>query len=78
MLSAKLIILLFVIILFCYSKSNDSEVDYEDNSEFEDCEYVIDFKIYKKNSKTWFMWCIKNSIITISNSITNLFKLYWR
>lgn len=47
MFSTKLSILLFTIILFSYSKlENSSEEDYDDgeNDELEDCQYEIDFK----------------------------------
>ncbi len=46
-------ILVLVILIFGYSKSNEGEDDYddEDHNEFEDCEYEIDFKTYKKTAK---------------------------
>ena len=55
MLSAKLSILFLVIfLLFRYSKTDDSDEDYdigEDANEYEDCEYEVDFKVYKKSPK---------------------------
>ncbi len=44
--------MLVVLLLFNSSQSNESEEDYdEDQNEFEDCEYEIDFKTYKKTPK---------------------------
>jgi hypothetical protein len=62
MFFGKLSILLLGILLFHCSKSNENEdyYDDEDHNEFEDCEYEIDFKTYKKTAKLDLCDALKN------------------
>lgn len=63
MFSGKLCLVVCVVLLFAYSKSNESEEDYpedEDNNEFEDCEYEVDFKTYKQKQKVDLCEALKN------------------
>ena len=51
--TGRTLVLCWVVLfsLFTHSRSDDSDIDYLDDDEFEDCHYEVEFKTFKKTPK---------------------------